>query len=172
VIFADIPQMQGLPIPGKPLLDKQARVALAGERLLRPCTFQLADLLLGSIAWSARAIDEISENIQAIQAATARAVSEIRLIAEVAHRSREIATGIAGAVEEQSAATREISSSVSRAATGAQMVADNISTVDENITEASGAARELLSASHELSSEFHTLERQVQTFVRTVRGGK
>ncbi|HWK45181.1 MAG TPA: methyl-accepting chemotaxis protein [Stellaceae bacterium] len=121
---------------------------------------------------TARATEEISENIQAIQAATARAVSEVRQIAEVANRSREIATGIAGAVEEQSAATREISSSVSHAAAGTQIVADNISTVDENITEASGAARELLSASHELASEFRTLESQVQSFVKTVRGGR
>jgi len=121
---------------------------------------------------TARATDEISENIQAIQAATARAVDEIRTIAEVANRSREIATGIADAVDEQSLATREISSSVSRAASGAQIVAENISTVDENISEASGAAREFLSASHELSEEFQTLENQVQTFVATVRDAR
>jgi len=121
---------------------------------------------------TARATDEISDNIQAIQAATARAVGEIKMIAEVANRSREIATGIAGAVEEQSTATREISSSVSRAATGTQIVAENITTVDDNITDASGAARELLAASHELNDEFQTLEMQVQAFVRTVRGGR
>jgi methyl-accepting chemotaxis protein len=121
---------------------------------------------------TARATDEISENIQAIQAATARAVGEIRTIAEVANRSREIATGIAGAVEEQSAATREISSSVSRAATGTQIVAENIGTVDQNITDASGAARDLLTASHELTDEFQTLENQVQAFVTTVRSGR
>ena len=119
---------------------------------------------------TARATEEISENIQAIQAATARAVGEIKMIAEVANRSREIATGIAGAVEEQSTATREISSSVSRAATGTQIVAENITTVDDNITDAGAAARDLLAASHELNDEFQTLETQVQAFVATVRG--
>ncbi|MEY9543147.1 methyl-accepting chemotaxis protein [Bradyrhizobium diazoefficiens] len=54
---------------------------------------------------TARATDEISENIQAMQAATLRAVAEIRTIAEVAGRSREIASGIASAIEQQSAAT-------------------------------------------------------------------
>jgi methyl-accepting chemotaxis protein len=121
---------------------------------------------------TARATDEISENIQAIQAATDRAVGEIRTIAEVAERAREIAAGIAGAVEEQSAATREISSSVSHAASGTQVVAENIRTVAENITEASSGARGLLSASHELNSEFRALEIQVQAFVATVRGGR
>ena len=121
---------------------------------------------------TARATEEISENIQAIQAATARAVGEIKMIAEVANRSREIATGIAGAVEEQSAATREISSSVSRAAVGTQIVAENIATVDQNIADASGATRELLTASHDLADEFQTLETQVQAFVRTVRRAK
>ena len=46
-----------------------------------------------------RATDNISQTIQAIQAATARAVVEIQTIAEVAGRSREIATGIASATE-------------------------------------------------------------------------
>src|SRR5207253_4133883 len=101
---------------------------------------------------------------QAIQAATARAVVEIRMIAEVAGRSREIATGIAGAIEQQSVATREISISVSRAASGTQVVAENITTVHENISDASGATRDPLSASHELSDEFRTLDNQVQGF--------
>ena len=118
---------------------------------------------------TARATDEISENIQSIQAATARAVGEIRIIAEVANRSREIATNIAGAVEQQSAATREISSSASRAASGTQIVADNISTVDENISNAGDTAREVLTASRQLTAEFQALETQVQGFVSTVR---
>ena len=121
---------------------------------------------------TARATDEISQNIQAIQAATARAVVEIQTIAEVAGRSREIATGIAGAIEQQSIATREISASVSRAASGTQVVAENITAVGENISEASGATRELLSASHELNDQFQTLETKVQAFVATVRGAR
>ena len=121
---------------------------------------------------TARATDEISENIQAIQAATARAVLEIRTIAEVAGRSREIAIGIASAIEQQSVATREISASVSCAASGTQVVAENIAAVGESISRASGATRELLSASHELSGEFRTLEDKVQTFVATVRGAR
>jgi methyl-accepting chemotaxis protein len=44
---------------------------------------------------TAKATDEISESIQA---ATARAAIEIRTIADVAARSREIATGIASAI--------------------------------------------------------------------------
>ena len=121
---------------------------------------------------SARATEEISENIQALQAATARAVGEIRTIAEVADRSREIASGIAGAVEQQSTATREISSSALRAATGTKVVAENIGTIDQSIADASGAARELLSASRDLEDDFRRLETQVQAFVTTVRGGR
>jgi methyl-accepting chemotaxis protein len=75
-------------------------------------------------------------------------------------------------VEQQSAATREISSSVSHAAAGTQVVAENIRTVDENIADASNGARNLLSASHDLNDEFRALETQVQVFVATVRGGR
>jgi methyl-accepting chemotaxis protein len=71
-----------------------------------------------------------------------------------------------------SIATREISASVSRAASGTQVVVENIATVGENISQASGATRELLSASHELSDQFRTLETKVQAFVATVRGAR
>lgn len=121
---------------------------------------------------TARATDEISANIEAIQAATARAVAEIRTIAAIAAQSREIATGIAGAIEQQSAATREISASVSRAASGTHVVAENVATVSESFTDASRATRDLLSASRELGDEFRTLENQVQEFVATVRGAR
>ena len=121
---------------------------------------------------TARATEEISENIQGIRAATARAVDEIKAIAEVAGRSREIAASIAGAVEQQSAATREISSSVSLAASGTELVAENIRAVGQNIADANGTARHLLTASHELADEFRMLETQVQAFVGTVRSGR
>jgi methyl-accepting chemotaxis protein len=121
---------------------------------------------------TARATDEISANIQAIQAATERAVAEIRTIAAIAAQSREIATGIAGAIEQQSAATREISASVSRAASGTHVVAENVATVSDSFTDASQATRDLLSASRELGDEFRTLENQVQEFVATVRGAR
>ena len=71
-----------------------------------------------------------------------------------------------------SIATREISASVSRAASRTQVVVENITTVGENISQASGATRDLLSASHELSDEFRTLETKVQAFVATVRGSR
>jgi len=121
---------------------------------------------------TARATEEISDNIQAIQVATAQAVDEIRTIAEVANRSREIATGIADTIDEQSTATREISSSISSAASGTQVVAENSSTVAESISDAGGAARDLLSANRELGDEVRALESQVRTFVASVRGAR
>jgi methyl-accepting chemotaxis protein len=121
---------------------------------------------------TARATDEISANIQAIQAATARAVAEIRTIAGIAGRSRDIATSIASAIEQQSAATREISASISRAASSTIVVTENAATVGENFGDASRATRDLLSASNELDKGFRALESQVQGFVATVRGAK
>ena len=120
-------------------------------------------------AQTASATGEISANVQAIQAATAQAVLEIRQIAEVANRSREITTSISNAIEQQSVATREISSSVSRAASGTQIVAQNVSSAVANITEASAATQELLSASQKLLQEFQMLQDQVRSFVSTVR---
>lgn len=118
---------------------------------------------------TATATDDITQQISATQSATERAVAEIRSIAEVANRAREIASGIASAVEQQGTATREISHSVNQAASGAQEVASNISMVSGNVVSASSQARNVLDASTNLSDKFGELESQVQRFVQMVR---
>lgn len=121
---------------------------------------------------TANATAEIVENIQAVQAATAQTVLDIRTIAEVANRSCDVATSIAEAVEEQNIATREISSSISNAASGTQIVTHSIATVTSSVSDASMAARDLQSASDELRGELKVLESQIQVFVATVRASK
>jgi methyl-accepting chemotaxis protein len=91
------------------------------------------------------------------------------MITEVAASAHAIATSIAAAIEQQTLATREISNSAGRAATGTQVVVQNIPALNENICDASGATREVVSASEELSTEFRTPEKQVQKFVATIR---
>jgi len=61
---------------------------------------------------TARATEEISAQISAIQAGTGQAVGAIRGIGATVSRVNEIATAIAAAIEQQGAATREISNNL------------------------------------------------------------
>ena len=78
---------------------------------------------------TAKATDEIGQQITGIQAATHDSVSAIKEISDTIGRMSEIASTIASAVEEQGAATQEISRNVQQAAQGTTQVSSNISDV-------------------------------------------
>lgn len=75
---------------------------------------------------TARATEEISEQINSIQTSTGAAVTAIQQISHTIKQISDISTAIAAAVEEQSAATGEISRNIQQAAAGTQEVAEAI----------------------------------------------
>lgn len=75
---------------------------------------------------TAKATEEISGKIGAIQQGASGAVEAIRQIGEVIGQINNIANTIATAVEEQTATTTEISRNVSEAASGGTEIAKNI----------------------------------------------
>jgi methyl-accepting chemotaxis protein len=118
---------------------------------------------------TARAIEDISTRIEATHAASARAVGEIRSIADVALKARDLAGGIAAVIEQQGAATREIADNVGRAAQGTQAVATNIRSVRDILSDTAALAADLNGASETLTGRIKTLDEQVQRFVGVVR---
>jgi methyl-accepting chemotaxis protein len=118
---------------------------------------------------TARATSEITAQIEATQQASALAVNEIRAIARIALQSQELAAGIASAIEEQGAATREISQNVNLAANGTQIVATNIHGVGDVVEDAAQRSAQLRDATGKLMAEFSQLDQQVQNFVAGVR---
>ena len=118
---------------------------------------------------TAKATEDISAQIGAIQSSTHGAVSAIKSIGTIIGEISEIATAIASAVEQQNAATAEIARNVQQAASGTQEVSSNISGVNQAAAETGHAAHELLSASGELSKQAETLRQEVDKFVAQVR---
>ena len=106
---------------------------------------------------TAKATDEISSQVAAMQAATSTSVGAIEGIAETIRKVAEIATAIAGAVEEQSTATREIAVNVAQAAGGTQQVSASIGGVSEAAQQSHAASADLLQASNELSRQSEAL---------------
>lgn len=118
---------------------------------------------------TAKATEEISAQIAAMQQATGSAVSAISDIARTIAEINDIATGIAAAVEEQDAATREIARNVQQAAAGTQEVLTSIQGVQDAATHTDDAAGRVLTASQHLSRQSESLAAQVEQFIRDVQ---
>jgi methyl-accepting chemotaxis protein len=108
---------------------------------------------------TARATEDISRRVQAIQADTAGAVAAIEQVSQTIARISDYQTTIASAVEEQTATTAEMSRSVTEAATGTGEIAANITGVAEasrttshTVTESQQSAADLARMSSELSA--------------------
>ncbi len=104
-------------------------------------------------AQTAKATDEIQTQIAGMQTATGEAVSSIKEIGETIRRISEISSAIAAAVEEQGAATQEISRNVQQAAHGTSEVAANITDVNRGAGETGSASTQVLSSARSLSQE-------------------
>jgi len=120
-------------------------------------------------AQTAKATEEISEQIKAVQEETGNAVGAIGGITTTIGKINEIATSISAAVEEQGAATGEISRSIQQAAEGSQEVSQNILTV-RNAAESTGkTAQEVEEISNGIAKEVTELDQQVEGFLAQIR---
>jgi methyl-accepting chemotaxis protein len=118
---------------------------------------------------TAKATDEIDSQITAMQAATRESVAAIKEIGGTISRISEISAGIAAAVEQQGAATREIARNVEEAAKGTAEVAANITAVNRGASETGSASSEVLGSAQTLSNESNRLKAEVQRFLNTIR---
>jgi methyl-accepting chemotaxis protein len=101
---------------------------------------------------TARATDDISRRIEAIQGDTRGAVDGIGEIAEVINQINELQNTIASSVEQQTATTNEIGRSVSEAASGTSEIAQNISSVASAAENTARGASDTKKASEELTN--------------------
>ncbi|SMF09707.1 Methyl-accepting chemotaxis protein [Tistlia consotensis] len=120
---------------------------------------------------TAKATEEIGQQIGGMQSATGEAVEAIRSIVRVIEEMNEISASIAGAVEEQNAATEEIAQTVERAAHGTKTATEGIAEVNRSAVESGSAAEQVLISARELSRESEGLRGQVDSFLANVRAG-
>ncbi|SFV15789.1 MULTISPECIES: HAMP domain-containing methyl-accepting chemotaxis protein [Bradyrhizobium] len=117
---------------------------------------------------TAKATDEIAQQVSGIQAATEESVGSIREISGTIERLSEISSTVAAAVEQQGAATREISRNVQQAAHGTQRVSTNIGDVQRGASETGSASSQVLSAARSLSADSNRLKQEVAKFLNSV----
>ncbi len=121
-------------------------------------------------AQTGRATEEISHKIVTVQDVSNEAVAAIRNIGKTIEHISEVAAAIARAVEQQNAATQEISNNVQQAFAGTMHVSSDIVSVTQAASESRNAADEVLRASGELSRQSETLRGEIQTFLSNLRG--
>ena len=118
---------------------------------------------------TAKATDEIAQQIGEVQSATTSTVEAIHRIGERIAEMNEIASTVASAVEEQNAATQEIARNVQQAAAGTQEVSSNIAGVTEASASTGEAATDVLDASVSLAKQAEELKSFIQQFLTDVR---
>jgi methyl-accepting chemotaxis protein len=118
---------------------------------------------------TAKATEEISEQIADIQKVAGEAIDAIKGIGSIIGEVNEVATAIAAAVQEQGAATQEISRSTQHAAQGTKNVSDNITGVKADADAAAAAADDVNVASQTLETQSQQLGSQVTQFLGKIR---
>ena len=117
---------------------------------------------------TAKATEEIASQILAVQGSTTTAVDAIR---NIAGRMKEISSytsAVAASVEQQNAATGEISENVAGAAQGTDMVVAVLSDVAGAATATRHSAETVLSAARSVESAVAKLRGEVETFLGKV----
>ncbi|SBW07465.1 Pmethyl-accepting chemotaxis receptor/sensory transducer [uncultured Alphaproteobacteria bacterium] len=118
---------------------------------------------------TARATEQIGEQIRKVQSETESAVAAIGAISREIRDLDGIATTIAASIEEQGAATAEIARNVQEASSGTDEVTRSIATVTEAARGNGASARDVLAASEDMSRRAEELRGIVDGFLRKVR---
>jgi len=113
---------------------------------------------------TAKATEDISHKIMAIQTDTNGAVEAIGTITSVIHQINDISGTIATAVEEQSATTNEVTRNVADAAKGSGEITNNIAGVAQAAQGTSTSAQESQKAANELADLAAQLRSMVEQF--------
>ncbi|WP_431854168.1 methyl-accepting chemotaxis protein [Azospirillum sp.] len=118
---------------------------------------------------TAKATEDIGQQIAAMQGATNGAAQAIGGIGRTIATVSEVATSIASAIEEQGAATSEIARNVQEAAGGTRAVSTNVADVSEAATHTGAAASQVLGASGELARQADHLKGEIERFLSGIR---
>jgi methyl-accepting chemotaxis protein len=117
---------------------------------------------------TAKATEDIASHILGLQDSTASAVDAIRQIAARMHDINEYTTAVAAAVEEQNAATAEISHNVASAAQGTGHVVAVLGEVAGAATETRASAEVVRDASQTVETAVANLRVEVEDFLAKV----
>jgi len=110
---------------------------------------------------TARATDDVTARVAAIEGDTARAVEAINAITATIAQVNDYQTAIAAAVEEQAATTAEMARNISEVAAGSQDIASGITAVSSAVD----STRSAVAVSHTAAAELDATARRMTELV-------
>jgi methyl-accepting chemotaxis protein len=117
---------------------------------------------------TAKATEQIVDQIGAVQLSTSRAVEFIRRNTERMQEISSRTAAVATSVEQQNAATSEIAHSVAGAASETNAIVNVLNEVNEGAEDTRGSARELLATSESVETTAAALREHVEKFLGKV----
>ena len=118
---------------------------------------------------TAKATEEISAQVAAMQASTSDAVLSIGGITETIAQMSEITVSLSTAIDQQGDATREIARNIQSVAAGSNEISAHIGGVTTAATATGVAASDVLSNARELDNQSGMLRGAVDEFLAKVR---
>jgi methyl-accepting chemotaxis protein len=118
---------------------------------------------------TAKATEEISAQVAAMQTSTSEAVASIGGITETISQMSEITVSISTAVEQQGGATREIARNIQSVAAGSNEISTHIGGVTTAAAATGKAASDVLANARELDNQSGMLRSAVDEFLVKVR---
>jgi methyl-accepting chemotaxis protein len=118
---------------------------------------------------TAKATEEISAQVAAMQASTTEAVTSIGGITETIAQMSEITASISTSVDQQGDATREIARNIQQVAAGSGEISTHIGGVTTAAAATGTAASDVLSNARELDTQSGMLRNAVDQFLAKVR---
>jgi len=118
---------------------------------------------------TAKATEDIRQQIGAIQTSTTESVEAVNAISRVIQEVKAYAASIAAAVEEQGTATREISRTIQASAESSATVSSNVHGIRDGVIEAGDAARTVREASAELAVQANRLKDELGRYLSRLR---
>ena len=119
---------------------------------------------------TAKATEEISEQIAGMQAATANSAKAIAGISDTISQIDSISAAIASAVEEQGAATEEIARNIQQASAGTSQVTEIVGSVAKSAEDSGATVEGMVTSVHTMETQTRKLNEEVSQFLDTIRG--
>jgi methyl-accepting chemotaxis protein len=115
-----------------------------------------------------KATEEVAEQISAVQASTKGAIQAVGSIEQSIGEISAYTTAVAGPIEEQGAATRDISNNVANAARETSKIVAVLGEVADAAIATRTSAEIVLSASDSVEEAVDNLRREIETFLGSV----
>ena len=129
----------------------------------------VAQEVKGLAAQTSKATENITRQIQSIEATTLQSVQTMKTIAGTITELNDLANDVAGAVRQQDSVTQEIARNASAAAKGNRDVSANIREVSSTAVKTGQVATTVLAAAGQLSEQSNLLREEVEHYLAQVR---